>query len=119
MRKLNGIFTSCDRNIATQQMEKTARKYISVIGAGICDPATTAIAEEVGRLIARAGAILICGGLGGVMEAACKGAKEAGGTTIGILPVTALSAGKDGGVPEGIFTADNAAVAVALAGSRP
>ncbi|KPL12219.1 hypothetical protein AMJ85_01620 [candidate division BRC1 bacterium SM23_51] len=44
------------------------------------------MAEEVGRRIAQSGARLICGGLGGVMEAACKGAAEAGGTTIGILP---------------------------------
>lgn len=43
-------------------------------------------AYEVGKLMAKAGAILVCGGLTGVMEAACKGAKEAGGTTIGILP---------------------------------
>jgi uncharacterized protein (TIGR00725 family) len=44
------------------------------------------MAEEVGRRIAQSGAQLICGGLGGVMEAACKGATEAGGLTIGILP---------------------------------
>lgn len=62
--------------------------YISVIGAGRCDSATEAAAHEVGRLIARAGATLVCGGLGGVMEAACRGAREEGGTTIGILPGT-------------------------------
>ncbi len=61
-------------------------KYISVIGAGASDPATGAQAEEAGRLIARAGATLICGGMGGVMEAACRGAKAEGGVTIGILP---------------------------------
>lgn len=44
------------------------------------------MAEEVGRELAKRGATLVCGGLGGVMEAACKGAKEAGGHTIGILP---------------------------------
>ena len=44
------------------------------------------LAEEVGRRLARAGAALICGGLGGVMEAACRGARAAGGRTIGILP---------------------------------
>lgn len=43
-------------------------------------------AEEVGRRLARGGAIVVCGGLGGVMEAACRGVKEAGGTTIGLLP---------------------------------
>lgn len=45
-----------------------------------------AVAEEVGRRIAQSGASLVCGGLGGVMEAACRGAKAAGGLTIGILP---------------------------------
>ncbi len=47
------------------------------------------LAREVGRLIAEGGAHLICGGMEGVMEAACRGAKEAGGTTIGVLPSTA------------------------------
>ena len=59
---------------------------ISVIGAGSCDNTTYAMAEDVGRIVARGGAILITGGLGGVMEAASKGANEAGGTAIGILP---------------------------------
>jgi uncharacterized protein (TIGR00725 family) len=44
------------------------------------------MAETVGRLVARSGAALVCGGLGGVMEAACRGARAEGGTTIGILP---------------------------------
>lgn len=60
--------------------------YISVIGGGQCGAAEYAVAEEVGRLVAKAGAKLVCGGLSGVMEAAARGAKEAGGTTIGILP---------------------------------
>lgn len=59
---------------------------ISVIGAGECEREIYDIAEEVGRLIAQRGAILVTGGLGGVMEAASKGAKEAGGVTVGILP---------------------------------
>ncbi len=59
---------------------------ISVIGAGSCNNKTNIIAEDVGRLVAQSGAILITGGLGGVMEAASKGANEAGGTVIGILP---------------------------------
>lgn len=59
---------------------------ISVIGAGSCSEETYAIAEETGKLIARQGAVLVTGGLGGVMEAASRGAKEAGGTTVGILP---------------------------------
>jgi uncharacterized protein (TIGR00725 family) len=61
-------------------------RYVSVIGAGRCDSAEYALAEEVGRLVAEAGATLVCGGLAGVMEAAARGAKAAGGTTIGILP---------------------------------
>ena len=64
------------------------RKRISVIGDGTCCEQTAHKAYELGRLIAEAGYDLVCGGLGGVMEAACKGAKQAGGTTIGILPGT-------------------------------
>lgn len=60
--------------------------YVAVIGGQVCSPEEERIAYEVGSHLARAGAILVCGGLGGVMEAACKGAKEAGGVTIGILP---------------------------------
>lgn len=59
---------------------------IGVIGAGLCDPDTAELAEKTGRMIAERGAILYCGGLGGVMEAAAKGAFEAGGVTVGILP---------------------------------
>lgn len=60
--------------------------YISVIGGGSCGPTEQALAEQVGRLVAQEGATLVCGGLGGVMEAAARGAKAAGGATIGILP---------------------------------
>ncbi len=59
---------------------------ISVIGAGTCSDDIYKNAEDVGRLIAQKGAVLVTGGLGGVMEAASKGAKEAGGITVGILP---------------------------------
>jgi hypothetical protein len=62
------------------------KKIIAVIGAGNADENTLKIAEEVGKLIAKRSAILICGGLGGVMEAAAKGAKSSGGITVGILP---------------------------------
>jgi hypothetical protein len=65
-------------------MAKTLQ--IGVIGAGSCDEQIGALAFEVGRQIAKAGAVLLCGGLSGVMEYACKGAKEAGGQTVGILP---------------------------------
>jgi len=59
---------------------------IGVIGAGQAPPDVLERAEAVGREIALAGAWLVCGGLGGVMEAASRGAKAAGGFTIGILP---------------------------------
>jgi len=59
---------------------------IAVIGGRDADEHHLRKAEEVGRLIAEMKAFLICGGLGGVMERACKGAKDAGGITIGILP---------------------------------
>ncbi len=60
--------------------------FIAVIGGGDCSPQIARLAEEVGGEIARHGAILICGGLGGVMEAACKGASSEGGLTVGMLP---------------------------------
>ena len=59
---------------------------IAVIGAGRCSEGVAQVAESVGRELARRGATLVCGGLGGVMEAACRGAKSEGGLTIGILP---------------------------------
>lgn len=63
------------------------KTIIGVIGESeFSDPAHDRLAEEVGRLIASAGYLLVCGGLTGVMESACRGAKAAGGTTIGILP---------------------------------
>ena len=62
------------------------RKLIGVIGGTEAPSDILALAEEVGRLIARSGSVLVCGGLGGVMEAACRGAREEGGLTVGILP---------------------------------
>jgi len=59
---------------------------IGVIGAGQCDAGVSHQARRVGELIARRGAALVCGGLGGVMEACCAGAMENGGVTIGVLP---------------------------------
>jgi uncharacterized protein (TIGR00725 family) len=61
-------------------------QMIGVIGAGACSHEIYELARRVGAGIAKAGAILVCGGLGGVMEGACRGAFEAGGQTIGILP---------------------------------
>jgi uncharacterized protein (TIGR00725 family) len=59
---------------------------VSVIGGGEAERELLAEAEQVGRLLAEAGAVLVCGGRGGVMEAASRGARTAGGEVIGILP---------------------------------
>jgi uncharacterized protein (TIGR00725 family) len=63
---------------------------IGVIGASKATKEELALAVEVGRLIARSGATLVCGGLGGVMEAAARGAAEEGGIAVGILPGNSL-----------------------------
>jgi len=62
------------------------RIRIAVIGGSRPGRQAADAAFEVGRLIARAGAVVVCGGLGGVMEAACRGARQEGGLAIGILP---------------------------------
>lgn len=60
--------------------------YVAVIGSGQVSPEVAALAQEVGREVARRGAVLVCGGLGGVMAAAAQGAAAAGGVSLGILP---------------------------------
>ncbi len=60
--------------------------FLGVIGAGRCSSDIEELAVEVGREIARHDAVLVCGGMGGVMAAAARGAKECGGWTIGVLP---------------------------------
>ncbi len=71
--------------------------YVSVIGGDVktCKKEDCRIAEEVGKGIASMGAVLVCGGKGGVMEAACRGARSQGGTTIGILPSGSRDEGND------------------------
>ncbi len=64
------------------------RLHIGVIGEQDARPEMRRLAEEVGREVARRGGVLVCGGLGGVMEAASRGAAEAGGVVVGILPGT-------------------------------
>jgi uncharacterized protein (TIGR00725 family) len=61
---------------------------IGVIGAGSCTPEEAQAAYRIGREIALRGAVLVCGGLGGVMEAACMGALSADGVTVGLLPTS-------------------------------
>jgi uncharacterized protein (TIGR00725 family) len=67
-------------------MRTVRPRRIAVIGSGSCDAATVETARVLGRLLAERGFQVVCGGLSGVMAGACQGAREAGGTTIGILP---------------------------------
>ena len=82
-------------------------------GSGEAPPADLEAAERVGRTLAARGAVVVCGGRGGVMEAACRGAKEGGGTTLGILPgLNRADANPyvDVAVPTGLGEARNALV---------
>jgi uncharacterized protein (TIGR00725 family) len=89
------------------------RLYIGVVGSGAEDRRTNLMAEAVGRGIAHAGAIVVCGGLGGVMAAACRGARSEGGPTLGLLPGNDRAAGNawlDLAVPTGLGEIRNALV---------
>jgi uncharacterized protein (TIGR00725 family) len=83
------LFTTPDgaHPLAAEQLARAGRRtIISVIGGSRSTPEHLALAEEVGKELARRDVIVACGGLTGVMEAVCRGAKSAGGLTIGILP---------------------------------
>ena len=67
-------------------MSSDVTRQVAVIGEGACSRRTAAAAERIGRAIATAGAVLFTGGRGGVMEAASRGAAQAGGTVVGVLP---------------------------------
>ncbi len=67
-------------------MPNSPRRIIAVIGGSDASPEEISLAEDVGRGLAKQGAVLVCGGLGGVMEAACRGSSLGGGVTVGILP---------------------------------
>ena len=87
--------------------------YVAVVGPGEAGPEEAAAAEAVGRELAERGAVVVCGGLGGVMEAACRGARAGGGTTVGILPGSerdAANAFVDVAVATGLGEARNAVV---------
>lgn len=89
------------------------RPHVAVIGSGDADDQLAAVAEKVGRAVATAGAVLVCGGLGGVMAAACRGARAAGGLTVGILPGPdreSASADVEVAVPTGMGEARNAVI---------
>ncbi len=90
------------------------RLLVAVIGAAHCAPSEAKVAETVGRVLAEGGATLLCGGRGGVMEAACRGARLAGGLTVGILPGDDPSAANpyvDVAIATGLGEARNAIVA--------
>ncbi len=102
------------------------KPVVAVIGASRCSHDVSTLAEQVGEELANRGAILICGGLGGVMEAACRGAKQAGGTTIGVLPGSSPSDANewvDYSIATGMGEARNAVIirtadaAIAISGS--
>ena len=102
------------------------RPLIGVIGGSSATAEEAALAEAVGRALAESGAALICGGRGGVMEAACRGARKAGGLTIGILPGADRSEANPYvalAIPTGIGYARNAIITraaeavIAIAGS--
>jgi uncharacterized protein (TIGR00725 family) len=86
---------------------------VAVVGPGEPAADELATAEAVGRELGRRGAVLVCGGLGGAMEAACRGASEAGGATVGILPGNDRSAANrfvDFAIPTGLGEARNVLV---------
>jgi uncharacterized protein (TIGR00725 family) len=87
--------------------------YVAVIGAGDASADQLAVAEEIGRLLAQRGVVVVTGGLGGVMAAASKGARTAGGAVVGILPGTDRAAANDWitvAIPTGLGEARNALV---------
>jgi uncharacterized protein (TIGR00725 family) len=87
--------------------------HIAVVGPGEASDGELVAAEAIGRVLAERGAVVICGGLGGVMAGACRGAKAAGGTTVGILPGKERAAANewvDVAVPTGLGEARNALV---------
>ena len=93
---------------------------IAVLGGRVESEDILEVAEEIGRLIAEKGAALVCGGMGGVMEAACKGAKSADGLTVGILPVTDAKLGNaylDVIIPTGMGDARNAMILNSVQGA--
>ena len=94
-------------------MGVTDRRYVAVVGSSTASREELALAEEVGRELARAGAVVVCGGLGGVMDAAARGCEAEGGTSIGILPGvsrTGASPHLTLAIPTGMGEARNALV---------
>lgn len=90
------------------------KSIVSVIGSSECSEWEAQVAESVGRLLASNDVTVICGGRGGVMEAVCRGAQEAGGITVGILPGLAVEEGNRYltiSIPTGLGEGRNAIIA--------
>jgi len=90
------------------------KRAVAVFGASRPSEKEKAFAYEVGRLLAREGLVVVCGGLGGVMEETCRGAKSLGGTTVGILPGSDAEAANpfvDIAIPTGMGEARNVLIA--------
>jgi uncharacterized protein (TIGR00725 family) len=91
-----------------------AVRYVAVCGAGEATDEDRRAAEEVGRLLARAGAVVLCGGLGGVMDAVAQAAAGEGGTVVGILPGDSRAGSSPHltlALPTGLGQARNAVIA--------
>ena len=125
------ISQNCPMSSHLKKIKDPARNRqkitVSVIGGHKAAPKVKKLAYNVGAIIARAGAVLVCGGLDGVMASAAQGAQEAGGLTIGLLPGRKKSDANpyiDIAIPTSIGYARNAIVAcsadviVALPGSH-
>jgi len=107
----------CGPPFPAEPLDSSAVKpYVAVCGASDPDPEQRELAREVGRRLAEAGAVVLCGGLGGVMEAAAEGAARAGGTVVGILPGADRSSGNPHltvAIASGLGEARNAVLAAA------
>ena len=89
---------------------------VAVIGGAACSAEEAAAAQAVGEMLAAHGAVLVCGGRGGVMEAACRGAQRAGGLTVGLLPGEQATEGNPHlslALPTGMGAARNVLVVLA------
>lgn len=97
----------------------TRNKNVAVVGASAADGVLLDAAYETGRAIAREGWLLVCGGMGGVMEAAARGARDAGGQTLGLLPGPRHEDGNPHlsiSIPTGLGHARNAVIAACADG---
>ncbi len=111
--------SSAHPSASSPNQRSTRTRLVSVIGGGVCTAEQAALAAEVGRLLAARGMGVVCGGRGGVMEAVCRGAAQAGGLTVGMLPGADADEANPWvqiAIPTGLGEARNALVVRAGAG---